>query len=552
MTVQPSKKRFFRWDGGNSLFWQVVCAVGSWCYVVALQWNNSGLWYQGDSPTHALNGIFWWDFLRHLPVNPIHFALSYYARYPAISPISYPPVFYLAEASCYHLFKTSPFVAKGLVLAFALFGCFYLMAWLRRWIGPVGGWGATLFLVQPAMIIWSNAVMLNVPCTVLGIAALYHWRRWLENPTSRQIYWSAAYALLATLTYLPTIVVVVIMAGWAVAEKRFIIWRMRRLWGVAAAALAGLLPWILLTSRWGSGYRQVALYQGEHPYWNLTSWIYYMKLIPGMLTIPVIILSLISLLLAIFIKTWCRETGLVLIWFGACYVWFSIFSVKEIRYVLLLIPPTIISCTVGVVEVVQRFPRLSSSYSPRLIVACLLLLVTLNLRAAHRVPVPHVSGFQEVVSYLRQADPNSRVFYDGYYNGLFTYYYRIQDQHFTGGVVRADKLLYSGKISVKFGLVENVSSPEEVLSLLQHEGGSKYLVIERQMSDVIPAELYMRKALSADDIRFVRSFRIDTPRVTDLDLYEFIGALSLPAQYDIRFLGVSKDSVFRIEPIPSE
>src|SRR5579859_3068593 len=187
-------KSVLRWDRGNSLFWQVAGAIGTWCYLVVSHWDNNGLWWQGDSPTHALNGLFWWDFLSRLPVSPVNFALSYYARYPAISPIAYPPAFYLVEGACYRIFGASPFVAKGLVLAFALFGCFYLMAWLRRWISHMAGWAALLLLLQPAIIIWSTAVMLNVPGAVLGVAALYHWRRWLENPATGQLYWSVSYA----------------------------------------------------------------------------------------------------------------------------------------------------------------------------------------------------------------------------------------------------------------------------------------------------------------------------------------------------------------------
>jgi hypothetical protein len=552
MIAQPSERSILRWDGGNSLLWQVAVAIGSWCSVVALHRGNSGLWYQGDSPTHALNGLFWWDFLSHIPVNPVRFALGYYGRYPAISPIAYPPVFYLLEALCYRIFGVSPFVAKGLVLVFALLGCFYLMAWLRRWISPAAGWGAVLFLLLPAMVLWSNAVMLNVPCTVLGLAALYHWRRWLDDVATRQIYWSAGYALLAVFTYLPTMVVVLVFFGWAVAEKKLQIFGIRRLWIVAGVCAALILPWAHLVSKWDAGYKQVSLYQGEYPYWKFASWVYYMKQIPSMLTLPVVILGLIALLLALVMKRWRREISLAVIWFVVCYAWFSVFSVKEARYVLLLVPPVIILCTLGLIEIVECFPRMSKERSAGLIVVGLLLLVTFSLRTACLVSVPRESGSQEAVSYMRQVDPNSRVFYDGDYSGLFTYYYRIEDPHFSGGVVRADKLLYTGKISIKFGLVENVSSSREVLNLVQHQIGCKYFLIQRKMNDVVPAELYLRRVLSGNEFRLVRSFRVETPQITDLDLYEYTGELAVPEEYDLRFLTVGENAVFRLTPIQSE
>ena len=43
----------------------------------------------------------------------------------------YPPTFYWLEGGLYALLGPSPFVAKGLVLAFALLAGVYTLAWLR-------------------------------------------------------------------------------------------------------------------------------------------------------------------------------------------------------------------------------------------------------------------------------------------------------------------------------------------------------------------------------------------------------------------------------------
>src|SRR5215475_2584816 len=57
-------------QGGKSLSSQVMGLLLAWLYVVWLYWGNDGLWFQGDSPRHAANGLFWWDFLTSLPLNP--------------------------------------------------------------------------------------------------------------------------------------------------------------------------------------------------------------------------------------------------------------------------------------------------------------------------------------------------------------------------------------------------------------------------------------------------------------------------------------------------
>ena len=39
--------------------------------VAALNRQSDGLWFQGDAPRHAANGLFWWDLLTALPRDPI-------------------------------------------------------------------------------------------------------------------------------------------------------------------------------------------------------------------------------------------------------------------------------------------------------------------------------------------------------------------------------------------------------------------------------------------------------------------------------------------------
>ena len=108
--MEATISRYFKaggalnWRGGRSAVWQVAGVVIAWLYVAVLQMGNDGLWFQGDAPRHAANGLFWWDFLTSLPVNPIEFSLRYYARYPVINPASYPPVFYILEGTAFSVF----------------------------------------------------------------------------------------------------------------------------------------------------------------------------------------------------------------------------------------------------------------------------------------------------------------------------------------------------------------------------------------------------------------------------------------------------------------
>ena len=153
-------------------------ALLSVALIAALHAANDGLWFQGDSPRHAANGLFWWDLVRALPSDPVGYTLSYYARYPVIAPVTYPPLFYAIEGLVFGMTGASPFAAKALVLLFAAAAALYTAAWARRWIDPAAGWAGVMLPCLPGMVVWSNAVMLNVPATALGLACLYHFRRW--------------------------------------------------------------------------------------------------------------------------------------------------------------------------------------------------------------------------------------------------------------------------------------------------------------------------------------------------------------------------------------
>ena len=76
--------------GIQSDFWlQLVALLGCWLTCVWFHWGNDGIWFQGDSPRHALNAVFFLDLAKEGIWNPIEYAHRYYARYPAITdPIS--------------------------------------------------------------------------------------------------------------------------------------------------------------------------------------------------------------------------------------------------------------------------------------------------------------------------------------------------------------------------------------------------------------------------------------------------------------------------------
>lgn len=543
------KRHFGIWLGGESLFGQAVAAVACWLYVVALHWRNDGLWYPGDSAVHAMNGVFWMDYLSRFTLRPTEFALSYYVRYPFINPVNYPPVFYLLEAAAYKIFGASPFVAKSLVLSFTLIGTLYLMAWIRRWVSRTAGWAALIFPLQPAILTWSHAVMLNIPAAVMDIAALYHWRRWLESRRPLQLYLAVGWALAGLLTYSSSAVVLLIMGCWILYARR-----LRALLNLRVAfiaAISGLIigAWTVIAGARDSGHRSVAFYLGDYPSWKWRSWLYYPERLPGMVRFSTVALICVALLLAIAVKAIRKEVGYSVIWIACCYVWFSIFSVKEPRYILLVVAPIVILAAQGIVAFLSHARTPASFRSGAVVSAVLLVLGVFNAVRARTVIVPEVTGVPEIVTYVRGLAPNQWVFYDGSYEGAFTYYYRLADPGFTGGVVRGGKLLYTTRIEAKFGLVENVSTAGDVVDAFRTEVPCRYLLVERDAAFKINAEHLLREALKLPQFHLVRTFPVEMPTTSFVDLYEYTGEQRKNTDFEYGFPVLGDNVHLKATPI---
>jgi hypothetical protein len=543
------RRAMFRWREGRSASWQVLAVVFSGLYVIGLHLNNDGLWYQGDAPRHAANGLFWWDFIANFPVQPFEFALSYYARYPVINPTAYPPVFYLLEGAAFSLFGASPFVAKGLVSAFALLAGLYATAWLRRWIAEEAGWGGALLVLQPGIIAWSNAIMLNIPSMAIGLAALYHARRWLETPTSRHVYRAALFTALGIFTYFPCGIVILVILAWVVAERLWMVLAGRRALTLTLLFALIFLPLAVVAVRWAPMHAGLVFPNASWAF-NLGRWTYYLGQLPRVLSTALLGLVPLSIVAGICDRRWRREVKLALVWATVCYAVLSYIVARDTRYALLLAPPVVILAIIGLFSFVRWGATRLGVNPSRCSLAAMAALLALHASTAPLVRVPVVEGFQEVVAFFEREAPNERIFYDGSYNGVFSLYMRARDPDFRRGVVLGNKLLYASAIYSGWRLTERVSSPAEVVDVLRRECGCQWLAIERwKDADRIAAARYLRQAVTGPEFQFVKSFPIVAHGVTQVDVYRFLLPAEKPDELELPFPILGEGVKFRAKPI---
>src|SRR5205814_700744 len=76
------------------------------------------------------------------------------------------------------------------------------------------GWAGVFLAFVPAMILWSNTVMLNMPAAALGLGLLFHVRRWQEGGGSAQLILAAACLSAVALTYYPGAAAACVCVAW--------------------------------------------------------------------------------------------------------------------------------------------------------------------------------------------------------------------------------------------------------------------------------------------------------------------------------------------------
>jgi hypothetical protein len=517
----------------DSAAWQSVAILMATIAIGVIHWDNDGLWFQGDAPRHAANGLFILDLVRALPTNPIAFALSYYARYPVITPGAYPPVFYVLEAIAFGLTAASPYTAKVLVLAFAAIAGIYTMRYARRWIGPTAGWAGLCVVASPGFILYSNAVLLNVPATALGMAALFHFREWLETQRPADRRFAVGFTIAAFLTYYPAGLIVIIGLVWMACARtrpkaRFL-WLIPLTLLAIALAISVMLPGYFL--------------RNAAPVSRFLDWSHWMSLIRGLrgLTgLPLALLVCLGLLWGFVSRTQRMESVRLFLAVLAASAVNLLTTWADPRYLLVLCPIMILSAFLGLASLA----RLAGS--SRVIASTVAPLVALLIavHSAATTSVPSAKGFKEVVEFLQTQGPKDSVLYVGHYDGVFAFYVRMLDPWFERRVVLWRKALAPGMAASM--------TLKDAVNFIEDEAGCQWVALEFDEGRLVTrGQVLLRAAVQAPEFELVRTFPLDTVEARRVDLYRVKAPVAPPKPVELRFPGFSNTVFQGVQPIKS-
>ncbi|MGH9814524.1 MAG: ArnT family glycosyltransferase, partial [Candidatus Acidiferrales bacterium] len=367
-------------------------------------------YYFNDETRHVMNGAFVRDLLADRPLDdPLRYAYEYYAKYPATALPHWPPLFPMLEGILFLAFGLHFWVARLLVLGFALMGAYY---WYRiaEGEGPIyrAWFSALLVFTLPFIQLYSSIVMLEIPLLGLSMGAIYYWRRFQKEGAAGHLWLMAAFVVASFLTSQKAIFLAVfVILSFAIQGP----YRMLARWDVWAAFVASVslvLPWYYFTHRTlsvgmdraiGLGAEELARRWSRH-------FLFYPERIPQQMGWVLFALAVAGLGWAVLRAP--RRYAFFTIWIVSCYITFTLIWEKDTRHAMIWLPPLVYFAILAI-EILCVGRRWT-------FVVCATLAVTMVVGAVG-FQRPMMEGVTDVARFILSQPDSDIIYYQGSLNG---------------------------------------------------------------------------------------------------------------------------------------
>lgn len=481
-------------------WWMLLGVIALVCLVATRHLSRGEFDYNVDEAQHAVTGLFMADAFRDAPFrHPAHYAYNYYAQYPGIAIVHWPPLFYFFEGLAFIVFGPSAIAARLTVLLFTvllLFQWFRLVEELQD--SYTAAVSTAILGLVPMVLLFEKTVMLEIPSLALGVAAIRYWMKYLNDASKTSLYafvlWlSAALLCKQTNVYLLTFCFLTLLVT---GKWKHIVSTSFLLAVGLGCVLAGPFYGLMLIAQG----RAVANDLGTH---QMSGWMrltFYLRTLPLTFTVPLLLLSVMGIL---FAKRWNRAgQGVPMVcWILAGYITFTLFGQSESRFAIYWVPP-LVYFAVGFLTQGFHLPKV------RLLTrgSALLLVAFLGIRA-WAYERPYISGYKDAAWKLVNTYHSGIVLFDGKVPGNFVFYMRALDPQRQFIVLR--KSLYVSDIRMNENSEELLHSREELLDLFRRDG-IRFAVVLENAPLQFESQRVLRELLQSQQFRLVDSFPIVT------------------------------------------
>ncbi len=474
-----------------------------------------------DETVHAATGLYVASFLHDLPLrHPVQYTYRYYAQYPSLGIVMYPPAFYVIEGVAFLLFGPSVVTARLTIMFLSLFGLYF---WFRL-VDELedeytAAFSTVLLALLPSVLQYEKTVMLDIPLMVFCLAASYFWIVYLRRGAASSLYWFAMFLCMAFLTKHHAIYLLLWCSITLVAEKkwdRVLNWRAAATASICAIVVAPFyVVQILMNASLAQNLKGTSA--------NATmQWGYYLSELPELIGWRALILSAVGVL--VYLWRGKRENAIVMLaWIASCYIVFTSIRHKEARYIIYWVPAFAYFA-------VAPFTRKTSVRWMRIAgFALVTVLIAGYAVQAWDYQRPYVSGYASLAQELT-AREGGCVLVDMDLPGNFIFFMRASDPARRFVILR--KALYEVRTVREWGVTEFAHDDADVQRIL-NEDSVRYVVVEQNMPLHFSSQTALRDLLDhSGQYKIVRSVPIETNLngwgQRSLVLYESIDPVAPP------------------------
>lgn len=465
-----------------------------------------GAFSWSDAPRHALNGVFVKDLFVDMPwQDPAGYAYRYYAQYPALTILFYPPLFYFLSAPFYALFGFSH--ATALFVVALHYAAFVLGSYriARRWFAPLPAcWLAGCLAFLPELAFWGRQIMLEMPAFAFLIWSVACFLDYLDGRRPLSLYLAIGLLVLAMYTKISAGFMALAYAASLIQAQGSEVWRQRHHYLVAGLAAVALLPLFVLTAKFGQANVQsvTGIADAAVSRASLAGWLWYARQLPQQLGWTALIAALAGCVVLLRAPAGQERAQRFFLcaWFACGYLFFSAIDLKEARHSVFILPPLLLLGALGLRAAVRKPQQVAAV----LAVVCL-------ATAAHTLlqrPVHYVEGYREAADIVAGvAPPNGTVMFSGYRDGAFVFNMRTREDRRDLSTLRADKLLLRVAVRRELGVEQKDHSEEEIARMIAAAGVSHVVAQEDFWTD-LEVMRRLQRVLKSD--RFTEVGRIET------------------------------------------
>ena len=475
--------------------------------------RESTISLNGDMPRYMMNGVFFYDLFRDLPLkNPVEYAIRYYSRYPALSIGHHPILLGVAEAPFYGLFGISVFSARLTIIAFTLLGAvFWYLLIHDIYGGRTAFISALLLFTTPFVVEHYRIVMSEVPGVSLIIITTYFFYRYRTSRGKKLFVSFVAFFILSILARPQTIFMGPVFLGCYLMSKKSKSLLLKKKNVIAAGTvLATLVLVMFITVKYSpanfSWITDGSI--GSRLAWANVSY-YLTALWKFHLTLPVLIASIFGISLALINKD--KRAILFGLWILCSYLLITATGAQTPRYNIYWIPPFCLFAAAMTLYLCSSKWR-----------ACSLIVLYLvsgyQFAVAFQEDPGYAAGYEEVAKYVidNKKKGQSVLVSTAVDTGYFTFFVRKHDPKREMVVLRADKVLATS--SMRHIVEERIAEKKEIYDILQ-DFGVYYVVIEDMEYASAPLE-WLREELRSENFTLQKRIPVnsDKPILKDVTL----------------------------------